>query len=60
MQAWARDAVGRLSPGKLTRPDDLLNVLLEMDNIDEVAHNCAENLKCSRADATVFAVQLLR
>lgn len=60
MQAWAREAVGRLSHSRLTVPDELLDVLLEMDSEDEIAHNCAANLQCSRADATVFAVQLLR
>lgn len=52
--------MGRLSQGNLTLPDDLLDVLLEMDSEDEIAHNCAATLQCSRTDATVFAVQLLR
>ena len=60
MQTWARDELRDLSKGQLECLDALMDLLLELQTMEEVACNCAANLGCSKEAAMQFAVRLFR
>jgi len=60
VQTWARDELRDLSKGQLECPDALLDCLLSLKTVEEVACNCKANLQCSKEEATEFAVKLFR
>ncbi len=60
MQTWARDELRALSKEQLVCPDTLLDCLLDLKTVDEVARDCVANLHCGKEEATAFAVKLFR
>ncbi|DBA76288.1 hypothetical protein WJX77_001264 [Trebouxia sp. C0004] len=60
VQTWARDELRDLSQGQLVCPDTLLDCLLDMKTVDEVARDCIANQHCGKEEAMAFAVKLCR